>query len=94
MLAPFFNKHNLTPRVNSFFGFEGAGKARDDYMKRMIMDRDGAFEDPLRERAMPVEKLVGLLLNVCMQAKQARRNYACVLWVCSLTSASFFPSGK
>ena len=57
MLAPFFNKHNLTPRVNSFFGFEGAGKARDDYMKRMIMDRDGAFEDPLRERAMPVEKL-------------------------------------
>ena len=51
--APFFNKHNLTPRVNAFFGIGDGRVKRDAYIQRMITERDRDVEDPVRDRALP-----------------------------------------
>ena len=54
--APFFNKHNLTPRVNAFFGMGEAGVKRDAYIQRMMTERDRDIEDPVRDRGEEFSK--------------------------------------
>ena len=57
--APFFNKHNITPRVNNYVGLIGEGVgARDRHIMRAQVDQNFEGRDPVRERAVPMENLV------------------------------------
>ncbi|GMH78011.1 hypothetical protein TL16_g07627 [Triparma laevis f. inornata] len=70
--APFFNKSNITPRVNVFFGC-GGGNDRDAYMQRMIHDRDLPGTDVCRDRAVPKE---GVELEMGEEGGEVRVDYS------------------
>ncbi len=56
--APFFNKHNIAPRLRANFGFsEGSSISRDQYIMRQRADQELALTDPIRDRAVPIPEV-------------------------------------